>query len=99
MSTDVLQKPEKEPKLLTSPEIEGILAEHASETAKIPSDKYKQNLAELSEIGSQEDFNKFANSDLANELKGVLPTPEVTPTEETLGNVAVEDTTKVDSAA
>jgi hypothetical protein len=46
-------------------------------------------LTELPEIGSQEDFNKFANPDLVNELEEVLPTPEATATESGLGGVAV----------
>lgn len=51
--------------------------------------EYKKTLAELPEIGSQEDFNKFANPDLVNELEEVLPTPEATATESGLGGVAV----------
>lgn len=99
MSIDVLQKPEKEPKLLTGPEIDGILAAHAAETTKVTAAEHKESLAKLPDIGSQKEFDDFASAGLKNELDEVLPTPKATPVGETAGNVAVADTTQIHPAA
>ncbi|MFO0887255.1 MAG: hypothetical protein H6793_01270 [Candidatus Nomurabacteria bacterium] len=99
MSTDVLQKPEKETPQLSAGRIEELIAEHASSTEGKTQEQAKQELENPGKE-DQETWNRFANGEPAKQenegaLNEILPQPEnVDPTTKQLGETAVEATTQ-----
>lgn len=100
MSIDVLQKPTKPDKLLSPPEVEALIEPHIRETDAVSNEEVKKML-ENPGNANQDDWNNFANGNSDGKgINEVLPElPEATPTQENLGETALQSTVKLDQAS